>query len=110
MKLNNSIESYNAVKEYMNLTPTNRNRHQAHTLIAINQKNSFSGVLYIFAELKGDIATIIIELDNNCSYDIPNKFTNKESHFELVRNTLIIKSKNQFGMDVSVDISKPTQF
>ncbi len=110
MKLNSSIESYNAVKDYINLTSTNYNRHKAHVLISINQKNSFSGILYIFAEAKDNIATIIVELNNNCSYDIPSEYSNKESHFELVRNTLIIKSKNQFGMDVSVDISKPTQF
>ena len=97
-------ESVEAVQCYICSKIGNDDRHQAFVLTS-EKKESYPSVLYVFAQVTGNSAKVIVEWNGSCGIDYPYEFSTSDSRFYIRNQSLIIESKDRFGRLISVSIN-----
>ncbi len=97
--------SYSAIKRYVEYRKENCNRHNARVLISSKRGTLFNDILYIFAEITSENASVIIEGNNIYARDFMSEYKNESNHFTSINGTLLIKSTDIWGNDIEVNIS-----
>ena len=98
------VKSVEAVKQYICYKKDNDDRHQAFVLTS-EKEESYPVVHYVYAQVIGNSAKVIIEWNGSCGRDYPYEFTTSNSRFSFLHKSLRIESKDTFGHPISVSIS-----
>ncbi len=97
-------ESIAAVKEYIAINKSNEGRHEAFVKTS-EKPEAYPPVLFVFAQVSGASAKVIVEWNNVCGKDYPTDFLSSNSLFRFYNNALHIDSEDIWGKEISVTIS-----
>ena len=100
-----TLQSLDAIKKYIKLNKQNDTRHLARILISSKRKTVFNGVLFIYTMISVNKSYLIVEGNNEYERNFPPKYSTNSDLFSIVGSTLIIKSKDIQGNDITVNIS-----
>lgn len=98
------LESVAAVKEYIAKKKGNEDRHEAFVKTS-EQEESYPVVLFVFAEIYGNTAKVIVEWNGSCGRDYPTDFSSNNSLFQFRHGALHITSEDQFGRKIGISIN-----
>ncbi|HBG4551233.1 TPA: hypothetical protein KQE37_002657 [Clostridioides difficile] len=93
-----------ALKSYMDFKVSNAHIHKARVLCSVNRR-SIHKILKVSPTIDTNISFIDIIGDDEFSRDLKPRYTNKDSVFQFLNGTLIIKSKDIWGNPIEIDIS-----
>lgn len=93
-----------AVQQYISYKKGNDDRHQAFVLTS-EKEESYPVVLYVYAQVMGDSAKVVVEWNGSCGRDYPYEFTTSNSKFSFLHKSIRIESADTFGHPISVSIS-----
>ena len=99
------FQSIDAIKKYTELNKQNSTRHQAHILISSRGKNIFNGTLFVCAINSSNKSSFVVEGNTEYARDFAPEYSTESDLFSIIGHTLIIKSKDIHGNDISIDIS-----
>lgn len=96
--------SVEAVREYICCKKGNENRHKAFVLTS-EKGQSYPVVLYVYAQVSGCSAKVIVEWKGSYGNDYPSEFTTTNSSFSFSHKCLHITSTDLFNQPSSISIS-----
>ena len=105
----NRTDSLEILKKYLSISHKNSDRYQAHVLGTASGNRSFNAILFVCVQLDSnrDYAEVIIEGNNQYfNYDFKSVYSTDNSTFNLINKTLIIKGKDGFGNDITLEITE----
>lgn len=97
--------SAEAVREYICCKKGNENRHKAFVLTS-EKGQSYPVVLYVYAQVIGCSAKVIVEWKGSCGNNYPSEFTTSNSSFSFLHRCLHITSTDYFDQPISISISE----
>lgn len=97
--------SITQIAQYKEMNREKGNRYEARVLISADGKRLFDGWLYVAAIISKKDAGIIIEGNNEYVSKYLPKYTVKDGSFEIIHNTLIIRTKNIWDRPITVEIT-----